>query len=183
VRAGLRLARGDLEGADADTQRALALARQIKDPQTLYPGLASRARTSFELGQDREARALAHELSTLLEERPFVPTYWVVDLAVVREGLREPGPLLPAPPVLRPPWLAAAEAYVAGEFASAANMLRGVGSLPDEASARLRAGEALDSAGGHPEADLELLRALDFYRSVGASAYVGRAEALLAASA
>jgi class 3 adenylate cyclase/tetratricopeptide (TPR) repeat protein len=183
VRARVRVARGDLAGADDDTQRAVALARQIKDPQALYPGLASRARALFELSRDGEARALANELSTLLEERPFAPTYWVVDLALVREGLGQPEPLLPAPPVLRLPWLAAAEAYAAGEFAYAAEILGGIGSQPDAAYARLRAGEALAAAGRHSEADLELRRALDFYRSVGASRYVRRAEGLLAASA
>ncbi|MGH3091601.1 MAG: AAA family ATPase [Gaiellaceae bacterium] len=183
VRARLRLARGDLEGADSDTRRALTLARQIKDPQALYPGLACRARTSVELGRDREARELADELSGLLEERPFAPTYWVVDLAVVHEGLDEDGPLLPAPAPVNLPWLAAAESYAAGEFAAAAAELRRIGSLPDEAYARLRAGEALASVGRRAEADVELRRALDFYRRVGASRYVRRAEALLAASA
>jgi tetratricopeptide (TPR) repeat protein len=183
VRARMSVARGDLAGADDDTQRALALARQIKDPQALYPGLASRARALFELGREEEARALADEISTLLEERPFAPTYWVVDLALVREAVGEPEPLLPAPPVLRLPWLLAAEAYAAGEFASAAEILTRVGTQPDAAYARLRAGEALAAAGRHSEADLELLRALDFYRSVGASRYVRRAEGLLAASA
>ena len=183
LRARLRLASGDLEGADSDSQRALALARQIKDPQVLYPGLAAHARTSFELGRNGEARERAEELSRLLEERPFAPTFWVVDLAVVHEGLREDGPLLPAPAPVNLPWLAAAEAYTAAEFASAADVLGRIGTLPDEAFTRLRAGEALAAAGRHSEADLELLRALDFYRSVGASRYVRRAEGLLAASA
>jgi hypothetical protein len=85
--------------------------------------------------------------------------------------------------VLRLPWLVAAEAYAAGEFASAAETLSQIGSQPDAAYARLRSGEALAAAGRHSEADLELRRALDFYRRVDAGRYVRRAEAFLAASA
>ena len=47
-----------------------------------------------------------------------------------------------------------------------------IGSLPDEARARLRAGDAENVA-----------KALAFYRSVGATRYIRQGEALLAASA
>ena len=47
-----------------------------------------------------------------------------------------------------------------------------MGSLPDEADARLRSG-----------IEAEVLRALEFYRSVGATRYIRDGEALLAASA
>ena len=42
ARSSVLLARGDLDGADADTRLALALARQAKDPQTLVPAIVSR---------------------------------------------------------------------------------------------------------------------------------------------
>ena len=54
--------------------------------------------------------------------------------------------------------------------------------VPDEASARLCAAEALVREGRRAEADTELNLALAFWRSVGATAYVREAEALLAAA-
>ena len=58
-----------------------------------------------------------------------------------------------------------------------------MGSRPDEAFVRLSAAEAIAAAGRRPEANVQLERALAFYRSVGATAYVREAEALFAASA
>ena len=55
--------------------------------------------------------------------------------------------------------------------------------LPEESFIRLRAAEALVEAGGRAEADVQLDMALAFYRSVGATAYIARSEALFAASA
>jgi hypothetical protein len=58
-----------------------------------------------------------------------------------------------------------------------------MGALPEEASARLRAAEALVQEGRRAQADAELNRALAFWRSVGATAYVREGEGLLAESA
>ena len=55
-----------------------------------------------------------------------------------------------------------------------------IGSLPDEALARLRAAEKLVAAGRHAEADEQLARALAFWRSVRATRYIREGEALLA---
>jgi hypothetical protein len=57
-----------------------------------------------------------------------------------------------------------------------------MGSLPDEALARLRAADKLVADGRRAEADEQLGRALAFFRSVGATVYVREAEALLAAA-
>jgi tetratricopeptide (TPR) repeat protein len=80
-------------------------------------------------------------------------------------------------------WLDGARAYAAGAFEEAADVYAEIGSLPDEAYARLRAAEALVDAGRRAEADAQLQRALAFYRSVGATAYIREAESLFAASA
>jgi Flp pilus assembly protein TadD len=53
----------------------------------------------------------------------------------------------------------------------------------DEAELRLRAAEALVRAGRRAEADVHLRKALDFYRSVGATRYIREGEALLAITA
>ena len=81
---------------------------------------------------------------------------------------------------MRTRWLDAALA-LAGNPAEAARIYAQIGSLPDEAHARLRAAEALAAAGRRQEADEELSLALDFYRAVGATRYVREGEVLLAA--
>ena len=59
-----------------------------------------------------------------------------------------------------------------GDYLGAADLYAGIGSLPDEADARLRSG-----------IQSEVRRALEFYLSVGATRYIHEGEALLAASA
>ncbi|HJU02453.1 MAG TPA: hypothetical protein VJ966_14765, partial [Actinomycetes bacterium] len=58
-----------------------------------------------------------------------------------------------------------------------------IGSLPDEAFARLRAAERLLNAGRPADAKAQLQRALAFYRRVGAAGYLREVDALFAASA
>lgn len=70
-----------------------------------------------------------------------------------------------------------------GELVEAAELLGANGLRTEEAYTRLRAAEALTAAGRRAEAQLQLERALAFYRSVGATTYVRRGEALLPASA
>ena len=73
-------------------------------------------------------------------------------------------------------------AFDSGDFAGAAQRYAEIGSLPDEAYARLCEAERLVRTGRRPEADSELQHALAFWRSVGATAYVREGEALLAAA-
>ena len=58
-----------------------------------------------------------------------------------------------------------------------------IGSLVDEAQVRLRAAEQFLGAGRGPEASEQLDRAVAFYRSVGATRYLSKADALLRMSA
>jgi hypothetical protein len=80
-------------------------------------------------------------------------------------------------------WNASAEAIARGRLGDAAELLGRTELASEEAYARLRAAEQLASEGRHAEAQTHLTRALAFYRSVGATAYVHRGEALLPASA
>ncbi|MFN2470426.1 MAG: hypothetical protein ABR583_05450 [Gaiellaceae bacterium] len=80
-------------------------------------------------------------------------------------------------------WLAVAQELARGEFAVAADLLGESGLRTEEAYARLRVAEQLALEGRGAEAVAERDRALAFYRSVDATAYVRRAEALLAESA
>ena len=61
LRAAIALARGDLEGASAGSEKALDRARMTKDPQVLAPALAFRGIVLLEEGR-REEASLASEL-------------------------------------------------------------------------------------------------------------------------
>jgi hypothetical protein len=69
------------------------------------------------------------------------------------------------------------------EFERAAETFAEIGSVPDEAEARRRAGRRISAAGRAEEAEAQLERARAFYRSVGAARQLARAEQPLADSA
>jgi tetratricopeptide (TPR) repeat protein len=186
MRGRVRLACGDLKGAQDDADRALELARVAKDPQVLWPSLAFAAR-AFTATDPRQADALAGEL--LSEWRTLGwpqngESDWLSDLGVVLPLVGRGGEILDGAAETRnhTPWFEAAVACASGDFRSAADVYAGIGALPEEASARLCAAESLVGEGRRAEADVELKRALAFWRSVGATAYVREAEALLAAA-
>jgi hypothetical protein len=81
------------------------------------------------------------------------------------------------------PWVQAASAICSGELRRATDLLDEIGYRTGEAYARLREAKQLVEEGRHAEADMELSRALAFYREVGATTYVREGEALLAESA
>ena len=70
---------------------------------------------------------------------------------------------------LRSKWSEAALAILDGELGRAGDLFAEIGSLPDEARARLHAGDSEN-----------VRKALDFYRAVGAARYIREGEALLA---
>ena len=84
---------------------------------------------------------------------------------------------------VRSRWTKVVDAYAREDFAAAADELRVIGSVPDEAEARLFAARSLLEAGRRAEADEQLALALQFYRRVDASRLVEECESLLAASA
>jgi class 3 adenylate cyclase/tetratricopeptide (TPR) repeat protein len=184
-RGRIRLARGDVAGAVEDADRELELVRVSKDPQVLYPALSFRALALVAAGRTAEAADHATELlSQSREERLVGGLAWEIDLAFVLEALGRGADFLAAAaerPETR--WSAAGRAFVSGDYGAAAEILAEIGSLPDEAYARLRAAEALVADERRAEADVQLTRALSFFRSVGATVYVQRGEALLAATA
>ena len=180
-RARIRIARDDVAGALEDVTSALTLARQARDPQTLVPTLGDAAIVLLAAGREDEARTLGLELL----EIPRVAGEWrVVEFARVarRLGLGpEVGDLLAqiSPPT---PWTRAGLALVAGDYAEAADAFYEIGDLEAEAEARLAAGGTLAAEGRSAEADVQLEKALAFFRSVGATRYVRDAEALLSAA-
>lgn len=186
VRGWIRLARDNLAEALEDAGKALDFAREVKHPQALLPALALQARGLLAAGQTQQVAELAGELlETWAESGVALASFWTADLAGVMTALGHGAELLDTAARIETPtrWLEAAKAFAGEDFQRAAETYAEIGTLPDEAFARLRAGESLIAAGRREEADSELARALAFYRHVGADAYVREGEALLAASA
>jgi len=80
------------------------------------------------------------------------------------------------------PRMRAAHLLLSGRTVEAADAYPHVSGAADEAAVRMLAAEQLVAAGRRAEADVQLQRALAFYRAVGASRIVRRAETLLAAA-
>jgi tetratricopeptide (TPR) repeat protein len=187
LRGRIRLARGDLESAQADAEQALERSRVGKDPQVVWPALAFSAR-AFWSTDPGLANELVSELLSEWKQQQFLNSGhgdWLPDGVEVLRHLGRQGELLElgAEQSTSTPWLKAALAYAAGDFSAAADIYGAIGSLPNEAQARLRAAEAFVAEGRRAEADAELKSALAFWRSVGATPYVREGEALLAESA
>ena len=178
ILAEVLVGRGDEARGIAQLGLAVEFARKAKDPQNLYPTLATAGRLLADLGRTKGSERLLAELAALLAERALPPTAWVLDVTFAFEDIGRPDDtaafLSGREPRTR--WLDAAMAYVSGDRLGAAEILAAMGNPTDEAHVRLRAAElggALD----------QVAPALAFFRGVGASALVRRAEALLAASA
>jgi len=183
IRGAIRLARGYTEGGLADAERGLEVARGAV--ASVYgPSLAFYAEALLACGRAQQAKTAAEEALALARENAVVFSgCWPVLIRVLA-ALGRSEELLAATEAAPPTrWIEAARLYAGGDFAAAAELYAQIGSLLDEADARLRAAEQLAEAGGREEADAQLEQALAFYRSVGATRYVIEGEALLAASA
>jgi class 3 adenylate cyclase len=187
VRGRIRLARGNVAGALEDAAAAHALGGALQQADLLYPAVSFEAVAVLESGDARTAERLALDLLArwVDSECSLLAAFWVLDLARVLTEVGR-GPELTdaaAHTSAKTRWLEAADAFVARDFRTAAEVLAEIGAAPEEADARLRAAEALLASGNRRDGESELARALAFYRSVGASAYVRTGEGLPAASA
>jgi class 3 adenylate cyclase/tetratricopeptide (TPR) repeat protein len=184
--AAIAVARGDEDVAWAEAQRAAADARPTKDPQTVNPALAFEAQVALAVGQTAAAAMVADEL--------------VANWRSV--GIRQPHELAVAPWVFMrlgrgdevlaaleaesrsiTPWHEAARRLASGDLVDAAAIFAEIGSVPDEAYARLKAAEAFVATGDRAAADRELALALPAFAHLGAIAWTAEAESLLAESA
>jgi tetratricopeptide (TPR) repeat protein len=184
TRALIEFARGDTDGALADAERSAELARLARDPQVVFTALGLLAKLLFESGRSDTARDVAEELLThsAAGEMPGFPPQADTAFALSKlAGAERVLELIDRNP--RTPWTDASNAAVEGEFVVAADICSLVGNVTSEAFARLRAAEKLLAEGRRADADVQLQKALAFYRSVGATRYVREGEALLAASA
>jgi tetratricopeptide (TPR) repeat protein len=184
-RGRIREARGDLAGALADYEAALSLARAVNDPQELLPNLAAVAGAFESRGRVDEARALARELVAVAHSHPHDAAIGLsLDFLFTRVALEHE-------PELReilgngsfPQWKSLGLACLDRDFVRAAEMWSEGGSPTWEARLRLRAAEELIESGRRAEGAEQLERALDFYRSVGATFYIKHGEQLIAKTA
>jgi hypothetical protein len=185
VRAEIRGGRADTTRALEDADAGLTAARAAHDPQALGPSLVTHARLLLQDGRTADATALIDELLGLVGEHGgFAYFFWIVDSAWLA---RDTGRLAVwwerAERELPSPLLEIGKAVARGDDAAAAELFAAKGHATEAAYAHLRAAEALAAEGRRTEAEAHARQAIEFYASVGASAYVRRGESLLAVSA
>jgi len=183
----VRVARGDLEGAQSDAEQSLELARRAKDPQVVLTVFGMATVTFLSVGDETRAAEILDEILTEVRELPQIGfgLVWGHGWAWVAWVLRRADDLLAAlgDEQFETPWVDAAHAIAAGDFRQAAEVFAGMRHTAFEMFYRLRAAEALVAEGRRAEADEQLRPALAFYRGVAATRYVREGEALLAVSA
>jgi class 3 adenylate cyclase/tetratricopeptide (TPR) repeat protein len=160
-RGRIRLAEGRVGEALADAEAAHALAVQARDPQDLQPTRAFLARALLAAGRRDEAAEMAGALLDGLGGGVLVPDLGA-DLGQVLAELGIPAQTLDRLDIPPSPWLAAARALAAGDPVAAADLYAGIGSLPDEADARLAAARLLESAGATAQAEEQRTAARSF---------------------
>jgi class 3 adenylate cyclase/tetratricopeptide (TPR) repeat protein len=179
-RGHMELSRGNRDVALEDFTRALEFARQRAqdDPEALVPALTRYAWALLQVGRVREAQDLFTEAVPLLRRYPYARPWTVPEVAwdlghasVVREVFDRSPPSTGHRAMV---------AVLDGDFSRAAELYAEADILLFEAEARLRAAEQLISAGHRSDGEIELGKALSFYRGCKATLFVERGEALLA---
>jgi class 3 adenylate cyclase/tetratricopeptide (TPR) repeat protein len=183
--ARIQLARGETERAAGSVERAVERARVAGAQQLLTPVLAFAARFFTETGQSARGAELAQEVFDISRDtQRTVADEEVLDLWSVLWRKKRDAELGDVPWDLHATvWGRVVESLIARDFGRAADELAAAGARRHEADVRTWAAEWLRGQGRTAEADAQARRAIAFWRSVEANAYVRRAEALLAASA
>ena len=178
----IKLARGHRDEGLGDFTRALELARKTPDdPQFMVPALVRNAWANLRVGRVSDARSAFAEAIPHLRRNPFARPWTLPEVALeLGETAATREILAGLPPS---PGYKAMVAVLDGDFEEASELYAGAGILLFEAEARLRAAEQLLTAGRRAEGEVELEKALTFYRSVGANLFIERGEQLLAKSA
>jgi len=181
ARGAIREARGELDGALADHLRGVEVAREVQSPVYLSETLASSITTHAMRGEDERARVLLDELVPLVREHGMASG--LAHVALFAEKLGAANDLRRAiehaPGRAFQGWREAFLLTLAGDLRGAAELFAAMDNRAFEARQRFHAGERLIGLGRREEGESELRRALDFYRSVDATYFIERGEALV----
>lgn len=182
TRAKIRLGRGDPQGALADADRGVEVGRSARDPQALLPTLAERGRVLFQLGRTEEAVASIQEILDSMDPEPAMDWgWWIVAATIVFSHVGRADEIMDLGGQDLPSrWIQAARLWASGDLGGAAELFEEIGSAGDQAYACLEQAARLVAAGRPAEAEPFLSRALELYRTMGASAFIREAEQLLA---
>jgi class 3 adenylate cyclase/tetratricopeptide (TPR) repeat protein len=182
LRARIRTGRGDHEGALEDAERGLEVGRAAGDPQALLPALAEHGRVLLHTGDLDGAAASIDEILRMIDPLPSMNrAWWIVPATMILTDAGRSEEILGLGGADFPSkWIGAARAWATGDLADAADRFAEIGTMPDEAYARQREAERLIADGRRSEAEPFLARALELYRSMGATAFIREAEQLLA---
>ena len=182
IRSALWLARGDQDAALRDQLQSFEHAQTRHEPFHKLGSLAVTAALYAELGQVDEAHALAVQMPPIIREiglhgaltrfGPFADELGIGD--ELRDAVAAgAGPRFPF-------WRSVIEHILAGELVVAADLMASAGCPTIEANLRRHGGLRMLADGRLTEGEVELERALAFFRSVAASAYVAQIESALA---
>jgi class 3 adenylate cyclase/tetratricopeptide (TPR) repeat protein len=178
-------ARGDAPAALDQMRSAVALARELDEPQTLWPSLIGLASLARRHGLGSECEAALSEVMTDISASEDVgdPQEWHVELALVLDDLgRHAQARALAERVAPGPWADVCRAALERRYVGAAETLASVGDEPLQAQLRLLAARQLAAESRHEEAAAQLERARVFWLSVDATAYLREADDVLAAA-
>jgi class 3 adenylate cyclase len=175
-RGRILLARGDGPGALEDARIGLEVSRVAGDAQVVIPGLGFQIRAQWEEGRGG-LDELVRELVALAEASPLnIANDWFPEAAIALGDLGRTAELntladtMPTPT----PWREGALALGTGDPLGAAAVFAEMGARSFEAEARLLAAQQ--------DLEVDLVPAIEFFRTAGASRYLGEAEKLLATS-
>jgi hypothetical protein len=178
IRGHIRYGRGDTAGALHDAEKGVAAGR-AQFPQALVYGLSFAAWLMQRTGRRAEANRLLDDLATLPrtpeEVTARVDSVMAFDVLGRRADIERVAASTP-PGAWADLFTAAAE----GRFADAADAAVELGTLPEAALLRWRAAERLLAAGRAADARVQLAKAGEFWRAVGATHHIREAEDLLA---
>jgi tetratricopeptide (TPR) repeat protein len=182
-RATIAAARGDAASAERDVAAALAKTDMTGDVQNIVPSLLEAAFVKVLLGDLKSASDyLDTALPHIGASRMRAPAISADNCVTIVRCGRAAEWLELSQRFAETGRVWAARLVYRGRTVDAAELYGWIGHPEEEAVVRLLAAEQLAEAGRPDEADVQLQRALAFYRAVGATAIVRQVETLLAAA-
>ena len=182
VRGMILAARGQTTAAADDLERALDGIDALTDMQVVIPLHTGGAALTLALGDEARAAELLEVAHEWLRRSPIRAPGIGPDFLVPIVRLGRAGDWLERFAEAADTWrVQAARLMLSGRAVEAADLYSSLGGPSEEAAARLLAAREFAAAGRDVDADVQLQRALAFYRAVGATRIVAEAEALASA--